>query len=585
VTSDPPITETSTAATLRHYFARYRRRLTVIPVTSFLAGLADAAAIVMLAQVALALADPEATFPQLDSFGLALTFSNRTALIMVGVLTAARFVLQMVAAGAAAGIVADVSIRARQSAFEVFLDASWSQQSRFRQGELQQLLGEPVTRVSEMTTHVTKLLTSSLNLVALLISALLVDARASLAIAVVGGLLFLVFRPVVRFGREMSAQERDAIRRYGTEVSEIESMALEIQTFRVGAAVKNRGRELLDDLRTPLFQRYLVQPMLPYTYQAAVILVVAGGIAVLLRFEPSDLAAMGAIALLVVKSLGHGQSLQSAWQRLYFSLPFADQLHQAHVMHHSLPADTGSVTLGPIELLEARDLTLRYDDERPALDHVNFTIHRGESIGVVGPSGSGKTSLMHVLLRLRQPTAGSIRVNGTDLSMVALDCWYRKVALVPQDSHLFHGTIRDNITFHRPGFSDDQVERAAQAAGIHRDIAALVRGYDTELGPRGSGLSGGQRQRIAIARALLGEPELLVMDEPTSALDSHAEAAIADTLRALAGSITTIVVAHRLSTVAHCDRVMVFDEGHLTGFAPAEQLALSNATYRALTSA
>ncbi|MGI9600286.1 MAG: ABC transporter ATP-binding protein [Acidimicrobiales bacterium] len=575
--------DTDTAATLRHYFGRYRRRLVVIPVASFLAGLADALAIVMLAQVALALAEPNAEFPELGGFGLALSFSNGTALAVVAGLTFSRFALQMVAAWAAAGIVADVSIRARQSAFEVFLDASWGQQTQFREGELQQLLGEPVTRVSEMTTHVTKLLTSSLNLAALLISALLVDARASIVIAVIGVVLFFVFRPVVAFGREMSARERDAIRRYSTEVSQIESMALEVQTFDVGNPVKKRGRRLLQDLRAPLFRRYLVQPMLPYTYQAVVILVAAGGIALLLRFEPADLAAMGAIALLVVKSLGHGQSLQSAWQRLHFALPFADQLQRAHDMHDALPADTGSVAIGSIDHIEARGLTMRYDGERPALDTVDFAVHRGESIGVVGPSGSGKTTLMHLLMRLRQPTSGSLLVNGVDLSMVALDAWYRKVALVPQECHLFQGTIAENIKFHRQGFTDDQIEAAARDAGIHHDVVALPDGYATQLGPRGSGLSGGQRQRVAIARALVGEPELLVMDEPTSALDSHAEAAIGETLQRLAGSITTIVVAHRLSTVAHCDRVMVFDNGRLTGFAPASDLATNNQTYRALT--
>jgi len=568
--------------TLRHYFGRYRRRLTVIPVTSFLAGLADALAIVVLAQVALAIAEPGADLPELGDFGLSLDLGYRTGLVAVAVLTAARFVLQMIAAWAAAGVVADVSIRARQSALEVFLDASWSQQAQFRQGELQQLLGEPVTRVSEMTTHVTKLLTSSLTLAALLLSALLVDARASLVIATVGGVLFLLFRPVVRFGREMSARERDAIRLYGTEVSEIEAMALEIQTFHVGQRVKQRCRRLLADLRTPLFRRYLVQPMLPYTYQAAVVLLAAGGIALLLRFEPDDLAAMGAIALLVVKALGHGQSLQSAWQRLHFALPFADQLRSAREMHEALPADTGTVQLGAIDTIEAQGLTLRYGAERPALDEVDFRIHQGEAIGVIGPSGAGKTSLMQLLLRLRQPTDGRLLVNGTDLSMVALDCWYTKVALVPQDSHLFHGTIADNIAFHRDGISHDDIVAAARAAGIHHDIDALPDGYRTELGPRGSGLSGGQRQRVAIARALVGGPELLVMDEPTSALDSGAHAAIADTLQRLAGTITTVVVAHRLTTVAHCDRVLVLDDGHVHTFAPPAELAAGNAAYRAL---
>ncbi|NNE74200.1 MAG: ABC transporter ATP-binding protein [Acidimicrobiales bacterium] len=549
---------------IRHYFWAFRRRISVIPATAFIGGLADALALIVLARIALHLANGDEGLVSFSNFGIDRSISVTGALLCILGLTVIRMLFQTMSAWASAGVVAAVTVRARRDALRVFLDTSYAEKSRQRQGELQQLLGEPVTKVSELSRHFTKLVTTLLNLGAMLVSALVVDLKATALLSAVGALLFALLRPMVRRGRSYSATERNAVRDYGADVSEIESMALEIQVFGVADAVRERSERRLEQIRRPLFRRFFIQPITPMAFQAVVILVAVGAMFTLVRVDGVDLAGLGAVILLLFKAMGYGQSIQSTWQHLQFAIPYAEQLRHAVVAQQRAPQPVGTATLSQIDRLEASGVSMRYDQDHLALDDVDFVIHRGEAIGVTGPSGSGKSTLLTLLLRLREPTSGSLTVNGTPLGLIALDSWYQRVAYVPQHCQLIEGTVEDNIVFYRTGFDRADVERAAQAAGIHDEIVRRPAGYETLLGSRGAGLSGGQRQRVAIARALLGRPEVLVLDEPTSALDTGAEAAITETLRSLKGSVTTVTVTHRPETVSHCDRIFRLDHGRLS---------------------
>jgi ABC-type multidrug transport system fused ATPase/permease subunit len=168
---------------------------------------------------------------------------------------------------------------------------------------------------------------------------------------------------------------------------------------------------------------------------------------------------------------------------------------------------------------------------------------------------------VQLLLRLRRPTTGQITVDGRPYEEFDPGAWARRVALVPQEPRLFAGTVAENIAFHRSSFDRDAVVRAAEQAHVAGEIQRLDGGFDAELGPRGEGLSGGQRQRLAIARALLGEPQLLVLDEPTSALDVHSERLLQQTIAELRGRVTIVIVAHRLTTIESCDRLLILEGG------------------------
>mgnify|MGYP001812607483 CR=1 FL=1 len=223
----------------------------------------------------------------------------------------------------------------------------------------------------------------------------------------------------------------------------------------------------------------------------------------------------------------------------------------------------GSVDRTGFDVIELRDVGYSYDDRTPAISAIDLTIRRGEVLGIIGPSGSGKSTLLQVLLRLRLPTTGEVLLDGLDYTEISAAAWTRLVAVVPQEPQLIEASIADNIAFLRPDVSRVDAERAAEAAHIAGEIRELDDGFDTALGPRGSGLSGGQKQRVAFARALAGNPQLLILDEPTSALDAESERRVRETIAELKGRVTLVIVAHRSSTLEVCDRVVSMAAGRV----------------------
>jgi ATP-binding cassette subfamily B protein len=211
--------------------------------------------------------------------------------------------------------------------------------------------------------------------------------------------------------------------------------------------------------------------------------------------------------------------------------------------------------------VEFKDVRFGYDSRREILHGVSFTIEPGGSLAVVGHSGSGKSTLSRLLYRFYEISGGSITIDGRDLRALTQDSVRAAIAIVPQDTVLFNDTIRYNIRYGRPSATDGEVEAAARSAHIHDFILTLPDGYESEVGERGLKLSGGEKQRVAIARALLKNPAILIFDEATSALDSASEQAIQDELNRIAVGRTTLVIAHRLSTVMDADEILVLDHG------------------------
>ncbi len=223
---------------------------------------------------------------------------------------------------------------------------------------------------------------------------------------------------------------------------------------------------------------------------------------------------------------------------------------------------------------------------RPAVTDVSFELRPGQTLGVVGPSGAGKSTLVNLLLRFVDPAQGRILLDGYDVRVLPLDLLRRQVAVVAQDTYLFYGTVGENLRVARPGATQAELEAACRAANAHEFIVGLPRGYDTVIGERGVRLSGGQRQRLAIARALLKDAPILVLDEALSSVDAENEATIQQALERLQRGRTTLVIAHRLSSVAAADRIVVLDRGRLVEQgSPAELLERSDGVYHRLMAA
>lgn len=208
-------------------------------------------------------------------------------------------------------------------------------------------------------------------------------------------------------------------------------------------------------------------------------------------------------------------------------------------------------------------ISFGYDPQHPVLSDLSFEAKPGEVVALVGPTGAGKTTVINLLHRFYDPTDGRITIDGKDLRHVTVESWYRQIALVPQETILFGGTILDNICYGNRAATEAAVLEASKAAHAHDFITRLPDGYQTRVGEKGVNFSGGQRQRIAIARAILKNPRILLLDEATSSLDTESERLVQEALQHLMKGRTTFVVAHRLSTIQRADRILVLDKGKL----------------------
>ena len=222
-----------------------------------------------------------------------------------------------------------------------------------------------------------------------------------------------------------------------------------------------------------------------------------------------------------------------------------------------------------------------YDTERDVLNDVSFTIKKGKKFALVGPSGGGKTTICHLLPRFYKNENGSILIDGQDINEVTVKSLRQNIGIVQQDIYLFNASMRDNILYGRPDATDEEVVEAAKRANIHEYIMSLPRGYDTEIGERGVRLSGGQKQRLSIARVFLKNPPILILDEATSALDNTTEILIQKSLDELCRGRTTIVVAHRLSTIKNADEIAVVSDGKIIEQGTHEQLIEQDNIYKA----
>lgn len=284
------------------------------------------------------------------------------------------------------------------------------------------------------------------------------------------------------------------------------------------------------------------------------------------------------------------QELQNYWHEGFGGLASANGIFAMRDATPPVTEEEGAVTTphgGTTSLPVQFDaVTFTYPTSTsPAVEDVTLSIEPGQTLAVVGRSGSGKSTLVALLLRFFDPERGRVLVGGTDLKELTLAQARSQVAVVSQDSYLFHGTIAQNLRLAQPEATDEEIESAAKVAGIHDTIVSWPDGYSTLVGERGATVSGGERQRIAIARALLCQAPVLVLDEATASVDGQAEAALQTAVAELTRDRTTLVIAHRLSTVASADKVAVLDRGRLVEYGSPTQLSMAKGPWSRLVAA
>ena len=461
-----------------------------------------------------------------------------------------------------------------------------------RTGDLTSRLTNDVGSVrSAVTQALSDLLTQSLSLIGSVALMVVLNWRLSL-------LIFLVVPAVtvaaIYFGRKIRRLSRDIQDRLADTTAVAEEALASVRVVKAFARSEHeveRYTTSVEDLFETARQKVIASATFSSVvgllfFSALVAIFWYGGMEVLAgRLTAGDLVAFIFYAFNIARSVG---GLSRLYATFNSAAGASERLFELLDTDSDIQDAPDAVPLPPVTgRVQFDDVWFAYEDDDGGtpdwvLQSIDVDVAPGTTIALVGPSGAGKSTLMGLIPRFYDPTRGRLRIDGHDLRDVQQETLRAQLAAVSQEVRLFNTSIGENIRYGRLDASDDEVEAAARAANAHDFIATLSNGYETEVGERGVKLSGGQRQRVAIARALLRNARILLLDEATSSLDSASEALVQEALERLMEGRTTFIIAHRLSTVQHADRILVLDEGRIVQTGTHAELVQRDGLYRDL---
>ncbi|OGY52164.1 MAG: hypothetical protein A3J59_03360 [Candidatus Buchananbacteria bacterium RIFCSPHIGHO2_02_FULL_56_16] len=553
-------------------FSRYKRRIIILALLGFVSGLLEGVgvnAIIPLLSFVSSDVDPNADVIsraiQQAFAAFHLTFRLSYLLIFIALLFIVKAVVSFIAQYVSATITADYEREIRVTLFQKLMGSGWPYLLTQKTGYPEMVLTNDVNAASTALTYLSSAILLITALLIYVIIALNISVMITILALLMGVVIFVSFRPFLYRSQQAANVQAQLYKVIAHHVNESVAGSKSIKSFAVEIPVVAKAANIFKTLRGERIKLSRSNATTNSLIQPISLLFVLAVFSYFYLKGNFNVASFAVILYLIQKIFSYIQAIQSKLHSVSELVPnVRNTLEFLAAAEKNQEHQTGTAAFSFHQRLTFQSVTFGYQQDRGrVLDGISFEIPKGAMLGLIGASGAGKTTIVDLLLRHFSPTGGEILIDGKNISTVDLTAWRHKIGYISQDIFLLNDTVENNIKFYHPSISKPDMVAAAKMAQIHDFINQQPDGYQTMVGERGIMLSGGQRQRVILARALVRQPEILILDEATSSLDNESEIKVQQAIENLRGKITVLVIAHRLTTVMNCDQLLIIKDGQI----------------------